>query len=121
MQILPAQDDPIEQACGVMAELLRLAELASGWDWLKCAVIAREWKYLEPRCVRARVSERAEMRLLGSGGAGAGVRAGHVAPRRDLVRLQLRSSGAFSTLFIKPSVSRLWFNPMLGNEAERKW
>ena len=48
VQILPAQDDPIEQARGVMAELLRLAELAPGWDWSKCAVIAREWKYLEP-------------------------------------------------------------------------
>ena len=48
VQILPARSDPIDQAQAVMAELLRLADLAPGWDWSKCAVIAREWKYLEP-------------------------------------------------------------------------
>ena len=48
VQILPARSDPIAQAREVMAELLRLAELEPGWDWSKCAVIAREWKYLEP-------------------------------------------------------------------------
>ena len=31
-----------------MTELQRLAALSSDWDWSKCAVIAREWKYLDP-------------------------------------------------------------------------
>ena len=48
VQILPARSDSVEQAQTVMAELLRLADLGPGWDWSKCAVIAREWKYLEP-------------------------------------------------------------------------
>ena len=48
VQILPEREDPVEQAQGVMAELQRVAELAPDWDWSKCAVIAREWKYLDP-------------------------------------------------------------------------
>ena len=48
VQILSEQSDAIEQARGVMAEMLRLADLEPGWDWSTCAVIAREWKYLEP-------------------------------------------------------------------------
>ena len=48
VQVLPEQSDPVEQARAVMKELLRLADLAPIWDWSKCAVIAREWKYLEP-------------------------------------------------------------------------
>ena len=48
VQVMPVHDDPIAQACGVMTELLRLSELEPGWDWSRCAVIAREWKYLEP-------------------------------------------------------------------------
>ena len=48
VQILPAQHDPVGQARVAMTELLRLAELAPSWDWSTCAVIAREWKYLEP-------------------------------------------------------------------------
>ena len=31
-----------------MTELLRLKSLDPEWDWSGCAVIAREWKYLEP-------------------------------------------------------------------------
>ena len=31
-----------------MAELQRLSTLAPDWNWSACAVIAREWKYLEP-------------------------------------------------------------------------
>ena len=31
-----------------MAEFERLAALTPDWDWSRCAVIAREWKYLEP-------------------------------------------------------------------------
>ena len=48
VQILPALRDPIAQAQLAMSELRRLASIASGWDWSRCAVIAREWKYLEP-------------------------------------------------------------------------
>ena len=48
VQILPAPPNPIAQARVAMTELLRLASLAPDWDWSACAVIAREWKYLEP-------------------------------------------------------------------------
>ncbi len=48
VQILPAGGDSIIQAVAVMTELKRLSGLASEWDWAKSAVIAREWKYLEP-------------------------------------------------------------------------
>ena len=40
--------DLVAQAQVGMMELLRLAGLAPDWDWSRCAVIAREWKYLEP-------------------------------------------------------------------------
>ena len=50
VQIVPSGPDPISQAQATLAELLRLAKLASDWDWSNCAVIAREWKYLEPLC-----------------------------------------------------------------------
>ena len=48
VQILPAGHDPAAQALAVMTELERLAHLAPDWDWSSCAVIAREWKYLDP-------------------------------------------------------------------------
>ena len=48
VQILPAQRDPISQAQVAMTELLRLAAFSSDWDWSTCAVIAREWRYLDP-------------------------------------------------------------------------
>ncbi|MDE0388708.1 MAG: RecQ family ATP-dependent DNA helicase, partial [Rhodospirillales bacterium] len=48
VQILPAGRDPVTQAQVVMAELSRLKSLDSAWDWSRCAVIAREWKYLAP-------------------------------------------------------------------------
>ena len=48
VQILPAGRDPAMQARTVMAELMRLAERSPEWDWSRCAVIAREWKYLAP-------------------------------------------------------------------------
>mgnify|MGYP003386274967 FL=1 len=31
-----------------MAEVERLAALDRDWDWPFCAIIAREWKWLEP-------------------------------------------------------------------------
>ncbi len=46
VQIIAAGNDSMTQAVAVMAELLRLSELDSGWNWAKAAVIAREWKYL---------------------------------------------------------------------------
>ena len=48
VQELRSPRDPIAQAQVAMIELRRLAAAASDWDWSKCAVIAREWKYLEP-------------------------------------------------------------------------
>ncbi len=48
VQVLSAQRDPIAQARVAMNELQRLAALLPKWDWSTCAVIAREWKYLDP-------------------------------------------------------------------------
>ena len=48
VQVLPAGSDPVSQAQTAMAEFQRLTALAPDWDWSRCAVIAREWKYLEP-------------------------------------------------------------------------
>ena len=48
VQILSAGDDPISQAQVVVAELQRLAGLTSNWDWSSCAVMARDWTYLNP-------------------------------------------------------------------------
>ena len=46
VQILPVGGSPLFQAQVVMGELLRLRELARHWDWSRCAVVAREWKWL---------------------------------------------------------------------------
>ena len=48
VQILPAGDNPISQAQAAVAELQRLSDLAPDWDWSTCAVVAREWSYLDP-------------------------------------------------------------------------
>ncbi len=48
VQILPAGDDPISQAQAVVAELKRLSGLDRDWRWSSCAVVAREWRYLDP-------------------------------------------------------------------------
>ena len=48
VQILPAGHDAISQAQAAMAELRRLASAMPNWDWSSCAVISREWSYLEP-------------------------------------------------------------------------
>ncbi len=48
VQILPAGDDPITQAQVAVAELKRLSGLTPSWDWSTCAVVAREWSYLDP-------------------------------------------------------------------------
>ena len=48
VQVLPAGDTPTTQAQAAVAELQRLATLDPTWDWSQCAVIAREWSYLDP-------------------------------------------------------------------------
>jgi ATP-dependent DNA helicase RecQ len=48
VQILPAENSRLIQALVAMKELERLATLDANWDWANVAVIAREWKYLEP-------------------------------------------------------------------------
>ena len=48
VQILHVRGDDRSQAMAALAELRRLANLASNWDWRKCAVIARNWRYLDP-------------------------------------------------------------------------
>ena len=48
VQILPAGDSSITQAQTVIAELKRLASVAPNWNWSNCAVIARDWRYLDP-------------------------------------------------------------------------
>ncbi len=62
VQILPAGGDPVSQARHVMAEFRRLASIATDWDWSRCAVIAREWKYLDPvRALCAQLGIPAQM------------------------------------------------------------
>ena len=48
VQILPVGDTPITQAQVVVAELKRLSGLTPDWTWSTCAVIAREWSFLDP-------------------------------------------------------------------------
>ena len=48
VQVLPAGRDTMAQAVAVMRELERLANLDAGWDWSRAAVIARDWRTLEP-------------------------------------------------------------------------
>ena len=48
VQILPAGDTPISQAQAVVAELKRLSTLTPDWNWSACAVVARNWRYLDP-------------------------------------------------------------------------
>ena len=49
VQVLQLADNSaISQARAAVAELKRLSSLDPDWDWSKCAVIARQWSYLEP-------------------------------------------------------------------------
>ena len=48
VQILDSGNDASTQARQAVAELQRLADLDSDWRWERCAVIARQWKWLEP-------------------------------------------------------------------------
>lgn len=48
VQILPAGENSITQAQTVVAELKRISTFADAFDWSSCAVVAREWSYLDP-------------------------------------------------------------------------
>ena len=48
VQMLSAGDNPISQAQVAVAEFERLAGLTTDWDWSACAVVARDWSYLDP-------------------------------------------------------------------------
>ena len=51
VQVLPAGADDRTQALAAVRELQRLESLAApagDWDWRRCAVIAREWRTLDP-------------------------------------------------------------------------
>lgn len=48
VQILPAGDNDQTQALAVISEFERMALLAPEWDWARCAVIARNWRSLDP-------------------------------------------------------------------------
>ena len=48
VQVLSCENNRIDQAVTAMNELQRLTTLDADWDWSKVAVIAREWKFLEP-------------------------------------------------------------------------
>ena len=48
VQVLSVGDDAVTQAQAVVAELKRLSNLTQDWDWSRCAVVAREWSYLDP-------------------------------------------------------------------------
>ncbi|MCY4618252.1 MAG: RecQ family ATP-dependent DNA helicase [Chloroflexi bacterium] len=48
VQILQAGDSHLSQAQTAVAELQRLARLSPDWSWSSCAVIARNWRYLDP-------------------------------------------------------------------------
>ena len=48
VQVLSVGDTPVSQAQVAVAELKRLSSHDPEWDWSKCAVIAREWSYLDP-------------------------------------------------------------------------
>ena len=48
VQVLGGGDSPQTQAQSAIAELQRLSRLSPDWSWSDCAVIARNWRYLDP-------------------------------------------------------------------------
>ena len=48
VQVLPSGEDHLTQAQVVVQELKRLSNLDPDWDWAACAVIARNWRLLDP-------------------------------------------------------------------------
>ena len=53
VQILPAGQNPEEQAVLAIEELKRMAALDPNWDWSKTAVITRHWETVQPVRVAA--------------------------------------------------------------------
>ena len=47
VQVIPAGRSDAVQAHRALDELIRLSELDPGWDWTRCAVVARQWDTLE--------------------------------------------------------------------------
>ena len=48
VQALGDAENEFVQAVLAVEELIRLSKVASDWNWAKTAVIARDWKYLQP-------------------------------------------------------------------------
>jgi ATP-dependent DNA helicase RecQ len=48
VQVLKECQDEFHQAVSAVEELRRLSKIVPEWDWTRTAIIAREWKYLEP-------------------------------------------------------------------------
>ena len=48
VQLLPGGDSAATQAQMVIAELKRLSSLSREWNWSTCAVVARQWRFLDP-------------------------------------------------------------------------
>ena len=48
VQVLSVPSDDRHQAMAALAELRRLKALDRDWDWRRCAVIARNWRHLDP-------------------------------------------------------------------------
>jgi ATP-dependent DNA helicase RecQ len=48
VSILEASGGRIGQACAAIDELRRLESLDTEWNWSEVAVVAKEWKYLQP-------------------------------------------------------------------------
>ena len=48
VQIIEVNGDSKLQSLAVITEFERLSNLDSNWNWSKCAVIARNWKFLDP-------------------------------------------------------------------------
>ena len=48
VQILAAGRSAASQAQVAIGEMKRLSTLSPDWDWSRCAIIARQWRYLDP-------------------------------------------------------------------------
>jgi ATP-dependent DNA helicase RecQ len=48
VQLLRTAPAPAAQAIAAVDELIRLSQLVPDWSWSKAAIIAREWRLLEP-------------------------------------------------------------------------
>ena len=56
VQVIDVGGTDVSQAQSIIAELQRMASLDPEWDWSTCAVIAKEWGFLDPgsQSLRAR-------------------------------------------------------------------